>query len=167
MFDRIKRYRFIKDVEKALGIKLYKWQINYIMTPRPYGMYISYPKGIDLKTEECVRMTQALYLLLSDTYSSFRIYLKPDSIHKNDDIQTDLDRANIYDMFGSDASSLEKQKEFINVVQDLKHALIAEGIQTNDIIGCFCLGKPTEGQLASLDKFDGKGSEQAFVVDEL
>lgn len=128
----IKKKKLVKLINKALGIELCDWQIDYIFADNlPTGMHLSFP----CKSAKGLTTAQVLRLLFRPDFNVYSsIWIWPESALSRKGHEVPMSRIQIlYDIFGDDAYSIERQKEFITICRIIQSKLDKEGIKTNNV----------------------------------
>lgn len=132
-----KKKKLIKQINEVLGIKLYDWQIDYIFADNlPTGMHLEFPsKG----AAKGLTTAQILRLLFRPDYKIYNnVWVWPESaLSRKSHVVSMTKRLTLYDVFGEDAISLERQEVFINLALDIKRRLNDANVKTNNIRFCF------------------------------
>lgn len=128
----IKKKKLVKLINEALGIKLYDWQIDYIFADNlPTGMHLSFP----CKFAKGVTTAQVLRLLFRPDFNVYSsIWIWPESALSRKGHEVPMSRIQtLYDVFGDDAYSIDRQKEFITICRIIQHKLDEANIKTNNV----------------------------------
>ena len=133
----IKKKKLVKLINKALGIKLYDWQIDYIFSSKlPYGMHLSFP-GNNRYVGQATKITEAqiLRLLFRPDFNSYSsIWIYPESALSRKGNEVPMRRIQtLYDIYGDDAYSIDRQKEFITICRIIQSKLDKAGVKTNAV----------------------------------
>lgn len=133
----IKKKKLVKRINEALGIKLYDWQIDYIFSNKlPNGMHLSFP-GNNGSVGKATKITEAqiLRLLFRPDFNSYSsIWICPESALSRKGHEVPMRRIQtLYDIYGDDAYSIDRQKEFITICRIIQSKLDKAGVKTNNV----------------------------------
>ena len=132
----IKKKKLVKLINKALGIELCDWQIDYIFSNKlPNGMHLSFPCKGSVGQATKITEAQILRLLFRPDFNSYNsIWICPESALSRKGHEVSMRRIQtLYDIYGDDAYSIDRQKEFITICRIIQSKLDKEGIKTNNV----------------------------------
>lgn len=128
----IKKKKLVKLINEALGIKLYDWQVDYIFADNlPTGMHLSFP----CRSTKGLTTAQILRLLFRPdfrNYSEILIYPASALNRKGHEVSMSMVQR-LYDIYGDNAYSVDRQKEFIARCRIIQAKLDKANIKTNKI----------------------------------
>lgn len=128
----IKKKKLVKLINEALGIKLYDWQVDYIFSDKlPTGMHLSFP----CKNANGLTTAQVLRLLFRPDFKVYdEILIWPESALSRKGHEVRMSRIQtLYDIYGDDAYSIERQKVFIAICRNIQSRLEKANIKTNKV----------------------------------
>ena len=119
--NKLKKWILIRRINKALGFKLYDWQVNYIFQPLPWGAYLNC-----MGRYHGITTAQILRIFFSPTYEGVTHIVRPCSVNKSG--VSDYEKQYLYDIFGADAVSLPRQQHFIDTAREIATKLFDSNI---------------------------------------
>lgn len=132
----IKKKKLVKLINEALGIKLYDWQVDYIFADNlPTGMHLSFP----CRYAGGLTTAQVLRLLFRPDYKCYdKVLIWPESALSRKGHEVAMSRIQtLYDIYGDDAYSVDRQKEFIAMCRIIQAKLDKANIKTNNVYASY------------------------------